>query len=33
MPLYKVNTLFVIVMNKPKVISKPFGILIKNYIV
>ncbi len=33
MTLYKINTLFVVVMNKPKYFSKPLGLLIKNEII
>lgn len=33
MALYKVNYLFVLVMNKPKFISKPLGVLVKNDII
>lgn len=33
MALYKINSLFIVVMNKPKYISNPLGILIKNDII
>lgn len=33
MSLYKVTTTFAIVMDKPKLISKPLGILVKNDII
>lgn len=33
MALYKINSLFIVVMAKPKYISKPLGILIKNDII